>query len=660
MPTIEENPRSATIANPLALRESLDGMSARVMDFTHSDRNAAATFPNYATMPRLFLYETKPGSLMTFSALLVVPLRPLTEIAGWRSGVTRSNAWRDGEIAVFAISRQHGLLYQLCGMAEAIKESQIGTINFGECARHWLSGNDLHGIWRLAKRIHIGAEVVPLLARGEYFSLPDMLVKEIAGSNIEFLRRKRCGWVNCFPGGMNEVAEALWRIEETVIYSTFDAFTSRLNRYVVQGLLEQRGYLHPGEYNWVADSALARCWQYRLDALRVLPALVTNLSDSVLPPRRHSLRKPGADERARQAIKQTIDEGHPLIARIAGEFGIAKVTVRAFLNVPPEWAPELVEPPGGIRQMLRWLNALPPERFPRERKEWLEFCYLAAEAHAVAETFPGLAWRAKRTYIEETVPGWLVRISKKGFPPAALQFRAGLCGIASLADAKDMTDVLLHMKEAGGMSSKTLYKVMTLLSRKTPASWRDMCVTWHRRLQVERVEVSEMEEHITAWQAIAPAMKLHGVYINPLVSQSDLACEGAEMHHCIGSYDVRVMLHREQVFSLQGETRAERSTLLVGYLPDPDSRDRARILQHRGVFNIPPLPQCKKAADDLIKWLNSGDATAHLIAAEAARKEREGMHAEIVKGSKNFFSARAALLEALPADVLRLLANGQL
>lgn len=642
----------AMFALPVTYREDMDSVAGMVLDLIVNSTEAGFDFPEYLTFQRMYLYEAIHGSRQDFSAVLVVPLGVLRNIDGWRLGKIHRDCWNDQTVAVFAVTPDKKLLYHLDEMKEAIDARASACVELDKCATDWLSGRNLYGTWKLVKRICAGGGSFPLLAQCNKYSLPEHIINLVENNYRRVFTKPAGEWVNLVPGGLNGVVRAIRRIEEMLVYSAFNAFLEKFNSSVIKELLDQRGQVEPMEYNWLAASSNRKIGKYRLDALRVLPAISVNLCFPIFLPVDAGKKSPSANELSRQSINATIDEGMPLIAKLASEFGVSKATIRNFLDVPPEWSPVLVDPLGGIRQLVRWVGSLPPERFPRGRENWEMFGYMVREAYAVADALPKAARQARRIYLEESVSKWLVRISRLGFVAAAEQFRRRFHGVSSLADAKDMVSVLLRMNEIDEISNTCLIEVSTMLAGYSPAEWQKFSNTWHARLHVERKAVSIEDEILSSWASIAPPMRLVNVDIMPLLSDRDLDCEGTEMHHCVGGYDIRCAFDREQVFSLRGKSWEDRSTLHVGYHPDADSHDRISIIQHRGSHNATPTKNCVAVVQLLVQWLNSDEATGFILHAEEERRKRKELSIPHMRGSKNFIAARAALLESLPADVI--------
>jgi hypothetical protein len=644
------------IGSRLRCLENLDSVASSVLDLIANSPEAAMDYPDFLSWQRVYLFEADDNKL-DFSAVLIVPISKMRAylFENWRRGVLHREQWHNNAVAVFGVTPSRKLLYRLDDMEEMIDERAINYIGLRQSSHAWLSGRNLYGTWNPVQQIEIEAEgsSIPLLAKDNH-SLPEHVINIYSLMNI-----KPAGdWVNVFPGGADAVAKAINLIEEAWINSVFGIFFGKMRCSILNDLLTHRGLVLPKEYNWIAISSNSEIERNRVDALRVLPSIITHLCDCLFISTDKNKKKPWARESLRQTITATIDEGRPLIDQLAAGFCVSKATIRNLIGVPPETAKVLAQPPGDIRLLIFWIGTLLPEHYPRGQDNWHSISYLLTEAYSIAQAMPKSARQARKIFLGETVPKWLAKIAKSGFVNAAAQFRSRFYGVNSLADANDMVAVLLRLNEIEDISTQCLLDVLSILATYSPNDWQTFSNSWHQQLHVEREAFNGAEELFSHWAPIAPPMKLANVDIVPLLSEHDLAVEGTAMQHCVGSgYDIRCLFHTERIFSLRGESMLERSTLHVEYMPLAVSQNRVKILQHFGPKNTTPPRRCIGAAKMLVQWLNSEAATQFILDAYEETRKRKALSNLQKRATKNFLIARAALLKSLPAEVACCLQN---
>ena len=123
------------------------------------------------------------------------------------------------------------------------------------------------------------------------------------------------------------------------------------------------GCLPCPRYNWLAHHR-EDIRTYRIQAARVFPALVPVLSGEFGPV--------GAGA---QTLSDVIDRGEPLVDALAKTYVVRAVTARHALTMPPAlMAGEK------LATLMRALDRLIPERFPRNLDEWTVFDRLVHDA----------------------------------------------------------------------------------------------------------------------------------------------------------------------------------------------------------------------------------------------------------------------------------------
>jgi hypothetical protein len=126
---------------------------------------------------------------------------------------------------------------------------------------------------------------------------------------------------------------------------------------------------------------------------------------------------------------------------------------------------------------------------------------------------------------------------------------------------------------------------------------------WIRR-QSDAWHEEQARKQVTdnyTWSTALDAYQDGGFDVVPLTSSIDLAVEGAEMRHCVGSYAGSCNIGRNRIFSIRkGGKRLATAELVY------DNRSHAWSLnQNRGPYNRPPSPDIMAVARRLEEAYNA-------------------------------------------------------
>ena len=148
-----------------------------------------------------------------------------------------------------------------------------------------------------------------------------------------------------------------------------DAASAALRQFVdglnpdILSLSSLWGCMPWARYNWFAGvQNIVRT--YRIQMARIFPALVPILSGEL-----------GPSGLGAQTLAEVVDRGEPLVEALARTYGVRVVTARHALTMPPALVAGEKLP-----TLIRAMDQLIPERFPREPHEWTVFETLVYDA----------------------------------------------------------------------------------------------------------------------------------------------------------------------------------------------------------------------------------------------------------------------------------------
>jgi hypothetical protein len=434
---------------------------------------------------------------------------------------------------------------------------------------------------------------------------------------------------------LTELGHALLTIEADVIERCLNTFCSHLNPVVAQGCLHRRGALVPAEYNWVTAGQHARQWQWRMDALELFPALCTSAAPSALPvavspamaKRSEALRllKEWSDAgptRGAQTVAKTVDDGLPLIRQLATAFKVKPATIRALRHVSADAAPVLERPPVGWPHLLRTLDRLPPERYPRSESQWNAFSILYLEGHAILDALNGVKTPSSHQWEEDVMQPWLARAARNWIVHLE-RHRDAFRGVASLAGAAEVTQCLGAWFTQMRVHPARRRKVVQALASMRVDGWQRLLNRW--------VGLADTPVPVIAARAVTPVVPtladLPGVPALPLpVTLLNnawlLHAEGSTMRHCIFTYWHQLPFKPYLIFALGTPGSPDRSTALLVYKRNLAGGWNVHTAEQRAFANGRASPASQSAAAALCELLSSPAGQPFLDAAELARTAR--------------------------------------
>lgn len=130
------------------------------------------------------------------------------------------------------------------------------------------------------------------------------------------------------------------------------------------------------------------------------------------------------------------------------------------------------------------------------------------------------------------------------------------------------------------------------------ASVHQASVEWTRRLIQQR---KHDREHFV-WKSALPTFEHNGITVRELVTGHELDIEGAEMMHCVSSYDEDCQMGNYRVFSLKSDNEHERTTF--GVYIDAHGAEFDQLQTFDNCATSYPSKDMREAANVVIEKLN--------------------------------------------------------
>lgn len=413
---------------------------------------------------------------------------------------------------------------------------------------------------------------------------------------------------------------ALSELEELLAQTMVQRFVKHLNPVVVAGCLAKQMAVYPEDYNWVVGAKSARAWEWRMDALKVFPAISVSAvfpclasitpinvqtSRKLLKPSRYAETAPVGGT---VTFAEVVDQGLPLIKSLAQSFAVRPVAVRTLKGVTNRAVEMLGQPPLGWEDILRTLDGIPAERHPRTVEQWSSFSVLYLECVRLYQAMELLHATLARKFIEVTARPWITACAKDWLQSEA-RWRDGMHGLADLTDAIEVAHEVRDIVAGLGINASERYKAYAIFANLNPGAWRSFI---HRLAPTE-------ELNTTRWHEVWSCAFIDGVQVRALNSGISLYEEGKSMHHCIYSYRNRLRTKRQLAFTIGEDVTRDRSTVLLSYEQGPFSKWKVTVLEHHARFNHDPSSLCQTIADHLCVELSSD---RHVDALTQANFER--------------------------------------
>lgn len=416
---------------------------------------------------------------------------------------------------------------------------------------------------------------------------------------------------------LRDLAAALMAAERRRLRDVQRRFMAHMDQEALL-LMRQTRTLEPRIYNWLnADGDKVKC-RNRHQAVKSYPILTMNFVLS-------------------EELTQTIDKGEELRSKLQEALGdkeygpIKKSTLQRLSTLPR--ALYISQLP----KKVVYLDALPPERWPKQKPEWeaLNTVIKYAEEYA---NFTGQKATNVLAGIKDEWGPLAARLKKTGEARDARDFVARLKNIVigpALAEAtekkgKEVSLSWLNLYQ-GFIDDNAQERSLSALMLRGLSFTKIFHASkeWHDRLRtfdarIESIDLcaktdrnpSDENEWIPLTKAVTAP---NGLTIRPLSSAAMLRETGKEMNHCVGGYASLCMLHKHHVLDI---TDADGKRLSTVELAETDNPEKPlRISQNKSVGNLAPPPEASQAAQWYVAQIESGALQPDWAAIQKKRHE---------------------------------------
>ncbi len=363
-----------------------------------------------------------------------------------------------------------------------------------------------------------------------------------------------------------------------------NGFLSKLDGKIVETARAcEGGQIRPSTYNYLRGSGLPDCMarRNRLQAASIFPFVLPLLPiESWLEP-----------------IRGAIDEGKPpLVDVLATLFTVPKSVIRALRHQPggslgPEWAlrPEV---------LTKVLADVPEHLRPKTPAAWESF-------NATVSLINRISGRPVHATVNRL---WLRAAALQGYKvadAADVELERAACDIDEFIGR--LTDALLfRMTSEQGVNNPMAVAtaVRALITAHNPARLVRIARRWRESYIREQADFSaERQLWLGAcWPAIlAKPFETEKRLVVGLTTAAELVAEGRTMHNCVASYAGSCLQGGSQIWSIRSLGGESCSTLETSI---PERSRKLQIIQHTGLNNGTPSPDCRLAADLLVNHLN--------------------------------------------------------
>lgn len=317
----------------------------------------------------------------------------------------------------------------------------------------------------------------------------------------------------------------------------------------------------------------------------------------------------------RRELSAVIDDARPLAPAIASFLDVPQSSVRQIvgLNWQKFRSPHRILSHERLTQLLRMTSLLVPEDRPRKRAEWLAALDLSESffPHLPYPLSPTVAHGLRRLATIE-------RLAKVHVMDAIDDLSTQLRRVIDLTWEVDWSrrwfeyDLLIRtvMGENGG-------------AKRLVAFAED----WHRGAARRTACVRSLERRSASietkrWAPMtAEPFRWNGGTLRWLCDEDELAAEGLEMRHCVGSYVTQCHLGDSHIASVV-DAAGNRSTAEF-CLPDPGKGGRRiRCLQNNAAGNAEASPGCREIVGEFLRRAGNGGGLVQADALRSARLER--------------------------------------
>lgn len=383
-------------------------------------------------------------------------------------------------------------------------------------------------------------------------------------------------------------------------------FVNKLNSDIIS-LTYLWGEMPWSRYNYFAKARTDKVRHYRLQAAAAMPALVTILCSESTP--------------LSKTLFEVVDTGKPLALALAAACQVRQVTAKHALCLPPAYVEG-----GGLLTLTRSLDALIPDRFPREVNEWNVFRRLALEV------IPSVTGRTPMSPLNRSI---LAAISCRGWQQAERQLsRLCVTDDSALllrgflhAYRKALSWAIIHNGAASQEFADTLsadvveaalarvgIQHLFEAARSYPALLRDA--------QTELVQYHDVQRG-QRWNCIIKEpMTLHGCTIAPVTTFAQLVKIGRDLANCLPSYTHYCAEGRAHVFSVHGSLGEVLGAVGIQFFPDKEGHFEAKVFDCKGPRNEAMCELGTGAVAAFLVWLKTREAQDQIAESRRAQFSR--------------------------------------
>ena len=291
------------------------------------------------------------------------------------------------------------------------------------------------------------------------------------------------------------------------------------------------------------------------------------------------------------SLRRLIETGRPLAPALAARCQVKPRTLARTRTLAP--------PPGAAarKALLRRLDALPADYFPRDCADWAAFQSLAERLGLLAETLDVAPLKLLKPFRA----GWqrgLVDLARQTGAPLDLE---AIFEMMHAAYHDGVRPALMTWKAAGGLSGRAI-------PRQAPASFyplwfgryglgrlATLAQGWRQamtRLSLERLGVVGENDGTAvaplSWPAVLSTGHTLGDFcIHELTTQAALEQEGHRLQHCVGSYAATCLMEGSGIYSVRDRLGRSCSTFEVRL-----GGSSPVLVQHKALRNsTPPAPE---------------------------------------------------------------------
>jgi hypothetical protein len=363
-----------------------------------------------------------------------------------------------------------------------------------------------------------------------------------------------------------------------------EPFIAELDDEVIALIRSNSGLKH-SSYNYlIGEDATSR--RNRLQAVKAFPLLFSSLA--------------GDKDYAR--IREAINHGAPPLFDMLSEFyGVKKSVIKFMAKISNLVIEEVFQNKVGV--LVRLIADIQPEFRPNNPSDWERFfstvMLICKVSRRPISTTSNRLWLRSCSRMRFNLPD--------GGPPAidhaAIAIDDLMAGIREALYC-ELLDVRHQADYESAVSAVIAYVNMLVGIDKLAQIGR----RYGDALRKEQHSFLKEQDVILGLCWISPIpepMRFYGLTAVPLCTPKDLIDEAARMDNCVDTYAGRCMRGESQLWSLRSEDGSSLSTLDVRV-----ERSSVVAVQHRGVSNRDPSPECALAAHALIKHLCKPGAVA--------------------------------------------------